>query len=188
MPCTDGSTHEDHMRELRSQHERQNRVAVKENAFMRAMLCGALSALEELAGSEEQALAYIEWAEVGIEQERGAKWWRAHKEHDKIRKAEEAAQKKAIMEQVEALDKAKIAKADPRNAPYKWRKEELEAVSLTSGIVVRPKGQMGTCGWHPAPWEIFKPDRRKRDNPIQQALDHYNAKYYRAPEEEAKKP
>jgi hypothetical protein len=33
-------------------------------------------------------------------------------------------------------------------------KIEVEAVKLSSGWYVRPKGALGTCGWYPHPWEI----------------------------------
>lgn len=47
---------------------------------------------------------------------------------------------------------------------------ELEAVQLTTGWYVRPKGELGSIGWHPVTWELtYIKGARSADDAIRRA-------------------
>jgi len=47
---------------------------------------------------------------------------------------------------------------------------EMEATPLRDGQwAVRPKGQLGTCGWHPYPWTVVYVRARNAQEAINKA-------------------
>lgn len=47
---------------------------------------------------------------------------------------------------------------------------ELEADHLRdSRYAVRPKGQLGTCGWHPVPWTVAYVNARSEADAVKKA-------------------
>jgi len=47
---------------------------------------------------------------------------------------------------------------------------EMEATPLRDGQwAVRPKGQLGTCGWHPYPWTVVYVKARNAQDAINKA-------------------
>lgn len=47
---------------------------------------------------------------------------------------------------------------------------ELEATQLNGGRwAVRPKGQLGTCGWYPQPWTVAYVKAATADEAIRKA-------------------
>ena len=54
---------------------------------------------------------------------------------------------------------------------------ELEATHLRDDkYAVRPKGQLGTHGWHPIPWGVIYLKAKSKADAIRKAihLDHFN--------------
>jgi hypothetical protein len=45
---------------------------------------------------------------------------------------------------------------------------KLEVTTLRNGRVVKPEGQLGTCGWHPKAWVYAR--MRRNDTPEQAFL------------------
>jgi len=47
---------------------------------------------------------------------------------------------------------------------------ELEATELNHGLyAVRPKGQLGTCGFYPVPWEVVYVQAKSAEKAIERA-------------------
>lgn len=48
----------------------------------------------------------------------------------------------------------------------------LDATLMSPGLyAVRPAGQLGTMGWHPAPWQVFYVKASSRKQAIERATD-----------------
>lgn len=81
MPCISGPSYEDGKREEERKH------------VEKAMLCAALSYIDELKGDFDDFVKTTIWEEQGITASAVRSWWSNHREQDELRKKQEKLQR-----------------------------------------------------------------------------------------------
>ena len=108
MPCIGGPSYDQVQEEiLQKQAERECQQVEK------AMLCAALSYIDDLKGDFEDFIKSTLWEEHGIKSNSVRNWWTNHCEQDELKKKQEelAKEKELIIKQALSKLSAKEIKA-----------------------------------------------------------------------------
>jgi hypothetical protein len=76
-----------------------------------------------------------------------------------------------LVERVERVEANNVAEAMAEaKREFTAKEADMYAVRLRSGKwAVRPKGQLGTCGWYPYPWNVVYVTARNEQEAIRKA-------------------